>query len=134
MGVYSSNDVEFNKRLSKRKKGTIIPIKDIKHVGNGLPRLVTSKENLVTANRSYVKEFKWSTQYYTSNPGKVKLKLNAGVFTGDDVELKKKLSYRKADIVIPIKGVKHAKNGRPCLVTSGGNLVIANKKYVKKGN
>ncbi|MDN6664973.1 MAG: DUF5776 domain-containing protein [Tetragenococcus koreensis] len=132
IGVYAGNDVDFNKRLSKRKKGTVIPIKGIKKAKNDLPRLVTSKGNLVTANKSYVKAFKWSDQYYTSNPGKVKLKLNAGVFGPNDVELKKKLSYRKAGTVIPIKGVKTASNGQPCLVTSGGNLITANKKYVKQ--
>lgn len=85
----------------------------MKKAKNGPPRLVTSKGNLVTANKSYVKAFKWSDQYYTSNPGKVKLKLNAGVFGPNDVELKKKLSYRKAGTVVPIKGVKTASNWHP---------------------
>lgn len=58
IGVYAGNDVDFNNRLSKRKKGTVIPIKGIKRAKNGLPRFVTSKGNLITANKSYVEEVK----------------------------------------------------------------------------
>lgn len=70
--------------------------------------------------------------YYINNADKVKLKLNAEVLGPNKVELSKKLSYRKAGTMIPTKGVKTASNGQPCLVTSGGNLITANKKYVKQ--
>lgn len=131
IGVYGGNDVEFNKKLSSRKKGTIVTTKGVKHAKNGCPRLVTTKGNLITANKKYVKDFKWSTNYYSTAPKKVKLKKNVGVFAKDDVELSKKLGYRKAGTIIPIKGIKKSKKGRPNLLTTGDKLITAKRSYVK---
>ncbi|GMA06979.1 hypothetical protein GCM10025886_01300 [Tetragenococcus halophilus subsp. flandriensis] len=74
----------------------------------------------------------WSKQYYTTNPGKVKAKTSIGVYAANDVEFENKLSTRKKGTVITTKGIKHAGNGCPRLVTSKGNLISANKDYVQK--
>jgi len=56
VGIYAGGDTEFNKKLSTRKKGTIITVRGIKHAKNGCPRLITTGNKLITANKKYVKE------------------------------------------------------------------------------
>lgn len=76
----------------------------------------------------------WSKQYYTSNPKKVKLLKNDGLYLKTDIDFKKGKKggqFRKGTVFV-ISGIKKQSNGRPRLVTQSGYLLTANKKYVRK--
>lgn len=76
----------------------------------------------------------WSKQYYTSNPKKVKLLKNDGLYGKNDVKFSGKKvggNYKKGTVFV-IKGIKKRSDGLPRLVTQSGFLLTANRKYVKK--
>lgn len=77
----------------------------------------------------------WSKQYYTTNPGKVKLKQDQGLRKLSDVDWKGDGNYGgryKAGTVFGIKGMTKATNGCPRLITESGFLLTANKDYVEQ--
>lgn len=76
----------------------------------------------------------WGKQYYTSNPKKVKLLHDDGLYLKSDIDFKKgrKGGNFKKGTVFVISGIKKRKDGLPRLVTQSGYLLTANKKYVKK--
>lgn len=76
----------------------------------------------------------WGKEYYTSNPKKVKLLHEDGLYLKSDIDFKKgkKGGTFKKGTVFVISGIKKQSNGRPRLVTQSGYLLTANKKYVKK--
>lgn len=77
----------------------------------------------------------WSKQYYTSNPGKVKLKKDQGLRKLSDINWTGDGNYGgryKAGTVFSIKGMTRASTGCPRLITQSGYLLTANKDYVEK--
>lgn len=76
----------------------------------------------------------WSKQYYTSNPGKVRLLSAQGLRGKNDVNWTGGAvggSYPKGSVFV-ISGVKNGSNGIPRLLTQSGFLLTANKDYVVK--
>lgn len=77
----------------------------------------------------------WSKDYYTTNPGRVKLKVADGLRAPNDVNFTGNANYGgrfPAGTVFVIKGIKKRKDGLPRLITQSGFLLTANKKYVQK--
>lgn len=89
---------------------------------------------LVKAKKAPAKTKNYSKDYYTSNPGKVKLLHDDGLYLKTDVDFKKghKGGNFKKGTVFVISGIKKRKDGLPRLVTQSGYLLTANRKYVKK--
>ena len=77
----------------------------------------------------------YSKDYYTTNPGKVKLLKADGLRAPNDVNWtgnSKYGGYYPAGTVFKIKGIKTTSSGLPRLVTESGFLLTANRKYVQK--
>ena len=77
----------------------------------------------------------YSKDYYTTNPGKVKLLKADGLRAPNDVNWtgnSKSGGYYPAGTVFKIKGIKTTSSGLPRLVTESGFLLTANRKYVQK--
>ena len=76
----------------------------------------------------------WSKDYYTTNPKKVKLLKDDGLYGKSDVDFKKGVvgGHYKKGTQFTITGIKTRKDGLPRLVTQSGFLLTANKKYVEK--
>lgn len=76
----------------------------------------------------------WSSKYYTSNPGRVELLKDDGLFGINDVNFKGGYvggTYKKGTSFV-IVGIKTRADGLPRLVTASGFLLSANKTIVKK--
>lgn len=77
----------------------------------------------------------YSKDYYTTNPGKVKLLKADGLRAPNDVNWtgnSKYGGYYPAGTVFKIKGIKTTSSGLPRLITESGFLLTANRKYVQK--
>ena len=76
----------------------------------------------------------WSKEYYTSNPGKVKLLKKDGLFGKDDVNFTggRVGGDYPAGTVFVITGIKTRKDGLPRLVTQSGYLLSANRSIVQQ--
>lgn len=77
----------------------------------------------------------WSKDYYTTNPGTVKLLVADGLRAPTDVNFTGNPNYGgrfPAGTVFKIKGIKKRSDGLPRLITQSGFLLTANKKYVQK--
>lgn len=76
----------------------------------------------------------WSKDYFTTNPKKVELLKDDGLYGKDDVDFKKGKAggtYKKGT-QFTITGIKKRSDGLPRLITQSGFLLTANKKYVKQ--
>lgn len=71
-------------------------------------------------------------EYYTTNPGKVKLLKNCGLYRSTAFTAKTKDNEYAAGTVFTITAIKKSANGTPRLLTKSGFYLTANKKYVKK--
>ena len=76
----------------------------------------------------------WSDEYFTTNPGRVQLLKNDGLFGKDDVDFTGGYvgGTYPAGTQFVITGIKTRKDGLPRLVTASGFLLTANKALVKK--
>lgn len=76
----------------------------------------------------------WSKQYYTTNPGKVKLLKADGLYGANDVDFKggKVGGDYPVGTVFVITGVKKRSDGLPRLVTQSGYLLSANRSIVQQ--
>lgn len=74
-----------------------------------------------------------SNTYFTSNPGKVKLKTSCSLYGRKDVDFKGGAvgGTYPTGTVFTISGVDKSHSGTPRLVTQSGFLLTANKKYVE---
>ena len=87
-----------------------------------------------TTNTNYGKK-DYSKDYYTTNPGKVKLLKADGLRALNDVNFKGNKNYGgyyPTGTVFKIKGIKTTSSGLPRLITESGFLLTANRKYVQK--
>ncbi len=86
------------------------------------------------AEKKEKKEKDWSKKYYTTNPKKVKLLKNDGLYGKNDVAFKKGKTGGtfKKGTNFNITGIKKRSDGLPRLVTESGYLLTANRKYVQK--
>lgn len=94
----------------------------------------TSGQNTTLLSKlKAVKVTSSSAQYYTSNPGKVKLRTTCNLYKSVEFTDKNKtgMHYPK-NTIFTITGVKKSKAGTPRLQTKSGYYLSANKKYVKK--
>lgn len=97
---------------------------DLQKVSGG-----SSTTNTNSGKRDYSKD------YYTTNPGRVKLLKADGLRAPNDVNFKgnsKYGGYYPAGTVFKIKGIKTTSSGLPRLITESGFLLTANRKYVQK--
>ena len=76
----------------------------------------------------------WSKQYYTTNPGKVKLLKADGLYGASDVDFKggKVGGDYPVGTVFVITDVKKRSDGLPRLVTQSGYLLSANRSIVQQ--
>lgn len=131
-------------------KGSTYTVKDVKEVNqsnskyafllSGINSWVLAQDlqkvsggSSTTNTNSGKKDY--SKDYYTTNPGKVKLLKADGLRAPNDVNFKgnsKYGGYYPAGTVFKIKGIKTTSSGLPRLVTESGFLLTANRKYVQK--
>ena len=131
-------------------KGSTYTVKDVKEVNqsnskyafllSGIDSWVLAQDlqkvsdGISTTNANSGKK-DYSKDYYTTNPGKVKLLKADGLRAPNDVNFKgnsKYGGYYPAGTVFKIKGIKTTSSGLPRLVTESGFLLTANRKYVQK--
>ena len=76
----------------------------------------------------------WSKQYYTTNPGKVKLLKADGLYGANDVDFKggKVGGDYPVGTVFVITSIKKRSDGLPRLVTQSGYLLSANRSIVQQ--
>lgn len=72
------------------------------------------------------------SEFYTSNPGKVKLLKRGHIYTSTDFTNKTKVRDYPAGTEFTITGISKTKGGTPRLKTASGFYITANKKYVTK--
>lgn len=131
-------------------KGSTYTVKDVKEVNqsnskyafllSGINSWVLAQDlqkvsggSSTTNTNSGKKDY--SKDYYTTNPGKVKLLKADGLRAPNDVNWtgnSKYGGYYPAGTVFKIKGIKTTSSGLPRLVTESGFLLTANRKYVQK--
>lgn len=132
---------DWDKSSSKVKlygAGTVLMVKGMKKTKGGTPRFVLDDGTLFTANKANVKAYDFSEDYYTSNPGKVRLKISDGLRKQEHHSEPNWSKYPNSGGKYPkgtvfiIKGIKHSKSGVPRLLTQSGYLLTANRKCVEK--
>lgn len=138
-GLYASSDVDFKNGLVENKKyqvGTPFYIIGMTQSSDGIPRLITSSGNLLSANKVVVGAYTGSifTNYFAVNPGRVRLKGSDGLYAADDKDFKNGIVTPKyaAGTEFTIKGMTQSSGGYPRLITSSGLLLTSNKSLVEK--
>lgn len=75
---------------------------------------------------------KEKAEYFTANPGKVRVKKACWAYNGVEVDEKKRQTQVKKGDVFTVVGVEKTKAGTPRLKLKSGLYLTANKDYVEK--
>ena len=127
----------FGAGRSTAKKGSTGVIKKINTKGTK-PYLVENwgwaHANDIQLVTSAHAQTDWSKQYYTTNPGKVKLLKADGLYGASDVDFKggKVGGDYPVGTVFVITSIKKRSDGLPRLVTQSGYLLSANRSIVQQ--
>ncbi|MBO0441769.1 DUF5776 domain-containing protein, partial [Candidatus Enterococcus ikei] len=120
-------NTDFTTKKSTVPKGTIVQVNAIQYSKDGYPRLKTDKGYL-TANKAYVQKQDMSN-YFTTNPGFVKIVTNDFYYTSPEFSTKKEPIVK--GVIVKVLGIEFSKFGYPRLKCEKGYL-SANKIYVQK--
>ncbi len=130
--IYTSTSFkDSTKTGNKVAKGSAVAVSGMAYSSNGTPRLKVSG-GYITANKAYVKQYKLSDQYYTSNPGTVTALTACNIYTSTTFKDSTKTGNKVAKgLTITVNGIAYTSAGTPRLKVSGG-YVTANRKYVNQ--
>lgn len=131
----STYTVKKGDTLYSIAKAHKISVFDLKSFNSLKSDLIKVGQKLKIKGTSAPAKKDYSKDYYTTNPGKVKLLIADGLRAYNDVDFKGNKSYGgyyPKGTVFKIKGFKTTSSGLPRLVTESGFLLTANRKYVQK--
>ncbi|WP_260344445.1 DUF5776 domain-containing protein [Periweissella beninensis] len=123
----------FTERKTKLKVGSMQKISGVRWSDNGTPRLLTSDNTYITANKDYVvgTNTKLANYYYTLPSSKTKFVVLSKVYDYVDTALAYKVSAYNVNSTLTIKGIRWSDGGTPRLLTTDNLYVTANKAKVK---
>ncbi|ANZ95398.1 hypothetical protein BFC19_08375 [Brochothrix thermosphacta] len=132
---YAFSSAEFNDKTQGKtyKKGAVLNVKGIEYSSAGTPRLLLTNNLYVTANKAKVQKVTSNiANFYTTNPGKIVMKINDYAFKSAEFNDKTQDKTYKKGTILNVKGIEYSAAGTPRLLLTNNLYVTANKAKVQK--